>query len=315
MRIELTKREFLDLRLILSGLLRPLKGFMGRDDLEGVLKSRRLKSGHFFPAPVVLSSKGVEPSRGDRLELIYNGETVGEMVVDETYEWEGNRFISGSMGAEIKEVTIRDGKIAGYITPGPIYRPEEYVLKAVLEVADKIFIGFVEEAEKEPLSSKVRRKATEVLLSQYFPKNRYILRDISYHMRYTKDDYLFHALILRNIGCSYAIIISGEPREIEDFVEPYRKDLGIDILVFEKPFYCGRCKTMATDRTCPHQDRFRVYMEEGRLKDLLRRGHRLPEEFARPEVGKVIMEGFLFGGVSSEEDKIKKSLKDLGYIE
>jgi sulfate adenylyltransferase len=53
--IIIDERTTCDLRLIASGALAPLEGFMNQEDYESVLENLRLKNGSIFPLPVVLS--------------------------------------------------------------------------------------------------------------------------------------------------------------------------------------------------------------------------------------------------------------------
>ena len=282
-RLELTREEYGFLNLLSLGLLKPLEGFMKSNEKDKL------------PVPVLLSRKGKEVS--GRVELVYGGEVVGTMEVEDVFEdYVGGRVEGKKEGFDYKDHFV-------YFTPGPIYRWDEHVIRTLLEVYDKALICLFKEAEGEALSYAVRKRAVEAFINAYLPKERVSILELDFFYR---DDYkALLPVIVKNLGCSALSMIVDETTSIPSE--------GITLHLFERPFFCSRCKGMATNRTCSHQDRFRVYPDVERLRTLLRRGTRLPEEYARPEVGKVLMEGFLFSS-SKEEEKIKKSLKGLGYL-
>ena len=44
-------------------------------------------------------------------------------------------------------------------------------------------------------------------------------------------------------------------------------------------------------KTCPHQPEDRVFLSGSQVRQMLERGEMLPEEFTRPEVARVLLEG------------------------
>ncbi len=51
---DLTARQICDLELLMNGGFHPLKGFLGRDDYDGVVEDMRLADGTLWPIPVTL---------------------------------------------------------------------------------------------------------------------------------------------------------------------------------------------------------------------------------------------------------------------
>jgi sulfate adenylyltransferase len=62
-KIKINQNQLMDLEQIALGTFSPLEGFLGRDDLESVLDTTRLKNGIIWPIPIVLdvSVKEAEP--------------------------------------------------------------------------------------------------------------------------------------------------------------------------------------------------------------------------------------------------------------
>lgn len=51
---DLTARQICDLELLMNGGFYPLKGFLGQDDYNGVVKNMRLENGTLWPIPITL---------------------------------------------------------------------------------------------------------------------------------------------------------------------------------------------------------------------------------------------------------------------
>lgn len=51
---DLTRRQLCDLELLMNGGFYPLKGFLGRDDYDGVVENMRLADGSLWPMPITL---------------------------------------------------------------------------------------------------------------------------------------------------------------------------------------------------------------------------------------------------------------------
>jgi sulfate adenylyltransferase len=88
-QVALSPREAGDLEMIAMGAFSPLEGFMGEADFKRVCSEMRLASGVVWPIPVILSPADDvtgKINKGDRIALVYEGQTLGLMTVTEKYQ-------------------------------------------------------------------------------------------------------------------------------------------------------------------------------------------------------------------------------------
>jgi sulfate adenylyltransferase len=92
-QIRITSREVSDLIMLGMGAFSPLKGFMGREDYEGVIKKMRLRDGAFWPVPITLAVNKKEDDKikkGDEVCLVDGGtgQIIGLILIEEKFRYE-----------------------------------------------------------------------------------------------------------------------------------------------------------------------------------------------------------------------------------
>jgi sulfate adenylyltransferase len=208
----------------------------------------------------------------------------------------------------------------------PMHNSHAYLAWVAVEVCDGVYIHqLVGKLKPGDIPAETRVKAIQALVDNYFRPDRVVQGGYPMEMRYAGPrEALLHAVFRQNYGCSH-LIVGRDHAGVGDYYGPFdahrifneipEGSLRLQPLAMDWTFYCYKCGSMASMKTCPHEDKAtiddngqyqggaRLLLSGTMLRKLMSEGKSVPKEFSKPEVIAVLNEYY-----DSLEQKVEVKL-------
>lgn len=206
--------------------------------------------------------------------------------------------------------------VAAFQTRNPMHRSHEYLAKIAIEICDGVMIhSLLGKLKPGDIPAEVRQEAIATLIDNYFVDNTVVQSGYPLDMRYAGPrEALLHALFRQNYGCSH-LIVGRDHAGVGEYYGPFdahhifdeipKEALITQPLRIDWTFWCNKCGTMASMKTCPHEAADRVLVSGTKLRKALSEGEEVAENFSRPEVLEILRKYY---NSIAEEDKVEVEL-------
>ena len=219
------------------------------------------------------------------------------------------RFPEFARPAETRAIFADRGwtTIAAFQTRNPLHCSHEYLTRIAIEVCDGLLIHpIVGKLKSGDIPADVRMECYKALLDNYYCKDRVVLKVYPMEMRYGGPrEAILHAIIRQNFGCSH-LIIGRDHAGVGNYYGPFdaqsifdeltTDDLCIQPLKLDNTFWCNKCGSMASFKTCPHPNEDHLAISGTELREMLTKGERPPEQYSRKEVVDILVKYYQNNG-------------------
>ncbi len=201
--------------------------------------------------------------------------------------------------------------VAAFQTRNPMHRSHEYLAKIAVEICDGLLIhSLLGKLKPGDIPADVRSEAIGTLIEKYFVDNSVIQAGYPLDMRYAGPrEALLHALFRQNYGCSH-LIVGRDHAGVGDYYGPFDAHHIFDEIPADaletKPlkidwtFWCYKCGSMASMKTCPHDAEDRLLLSGTKLRKALSENAEVPDNFSRPEVLAILRK--YYAGLKAEDN-------------
>jgi len=157
------------------------------------------------------------------------------------------------------------------------------------------------------IPASVRDAAIRKMVELYFPPNSVMVTGYGFDMLYAGPrEAVLHAIFRQNAGCTH-LIVGRDHAGVGDFYGAFDAQaifeeqvpegvLEIEIFKADHTAYSKKLDQVVMMRdVSDHQEDDFVLLSGTRVREMLLAGEPLPPEFARPEVGKILMDHYQAG--------------------
>ncbi len=191
--------------------------------------------------------------------------------------------------------------VVGFQTRNVPHLGHEYVQKAALTLVDGLFINpIIGKKKKDDFLDPIILGAYDILLSNYYPKEKTTMGILRTRMRYGgPKEAIFHSIMRKNFGCSH-FIVGRDHAGVGSYYGPFDAhgifekfdDLEIQPICFKSFYICDKCTGVVSDSVCPHDgSEYQKFISGNKIRSMIMNKElNNLGEFMRPEVAKYLIE-------------------------
>ena len=194
-------------------------------------------------------------------------------------------------------------KAVAFQTRNPMHRAHEGLTKMAMKAvnADGAVIHMLlGKLKPGDIPADVRDAAIRKMVELYFEPNTALITGYGFDMLYAGPrEAVLHAVFRQNMGCTH-LIVGRDHAGVGDYYGAFdaqtifdditKDDLQIDIFRGDHTAYSKKLgKVIMMGDVTDHTKEDWVILSGTKVREMLSRGEALPEEFARPEVAKILM--------------------------
>ena len=197
--------------------------------------------------------------------------------------------------------------VVAFQTRNPMHRAHEELCKMARDAlkADGVLIHMLlGKLKPGDIPADVRDAAIRKMVELYFPENTVMVTGYGFDMLYAGPrEAVLHAVFRQNAGCSH-LIVGRDHAGVGSYYGPFDAQaifceqvpedaLEIEIFEADHTAYSKNLKRVVMMRDVPdHRMEDFVLLSGTKVREMLAAGQSLPEEFARPEVARILMEHY-----------------------
>jgi len=283
---------------------------------EEVLKS--LKKGEIVTLKVNHKPVGwievdevFEIDPNERVQEIYGTQNPSHPGVKATMKRLGRFAISGKFEVDYpklrhikeqittaKERTGAKQTSAMMMAARPLHRAHERLIRTTLDRSDLVVIFlFKPFYEDSTLPYKLRYRSMDYFVKTYLPANRVIIVPLEYTYIFAGyNEVILNALVAQNYGCD-ELVIGQNHAGLGSFYDKNRiqsvfdhlKGFKIQIHTAPEYAYCDICRTLVSNKTCPHGEHHHISYHADSILELLKKGLLPPAVLVRKEISAMIL--------------------------
>jgi sulfate adenylyltransferase len=227
---------------------------------------------------------------------------VGKLAVcgDYTLDFDKVKNIKEKIEDIKKSKNINNVK-AIMMEANPLHRIHERVIRLNLENSDLVVIFLLKPFNEDNLSYEIRENSLNFFIKNFLPLNSVIVVPLENTYLFSgNNEFILNAIVAKNFGCNKLALSQnhsglgvfyddGSLKSIFDTL----KGIDIDIEITSEYIYCEECKTIVSNKSCPHGQHHHIHYNSKALLELLENGILPPAILMRKEISALILSQLL----------------------